>query len=931
MAIPYTPLLYHSNYGVGGSDVKTLFEHLAKNDLKSCGLVDATFFGLHEFIQHAKHYGIKPVIGTMIPCKEKTGSRIYLIVQNEEGYRNICKIITMVSFARIDTDYIKEHNGGIILLTNSLKILKELGPSFSLKYYLLLPCHAVVDSTIPAVAANEIFYVTKKDKILYRLMCTVKNNQYEHTPLIPNHLLSNEEFNRIFAEYPTAIQNNIQLSELCSYIPENKGWIFPTSTRDLSEIIQQRIGNLTEKEKRRLDHEYEIITNMGFAPHFSLVYHLKEFALQKGIGMNVRGSAASSFILYALKLSITNPLKHNLPFERFLNPQRTEPPDIDVDVEFSQRDKLINEIHKKFGSDHVAHISVVNRFKRRASFRETARAYGITPRELKTIKNHLEENTIKEIHDLSERIIGYPHYFSCHPSGIVITPKTICDYVPLYPSPADQITHLDKDGVEMVGLVKIDILGVRGFPALYLSKEKIDFDDPDVYRFIGKAKTLGCFQIESPMVRYMLKRITPRTTMDIANAIAIIRPGPAQGGMKERFLKRIKGEEKIDYPHPTLQSALLETLGIPVYQEQILQIAHDFARFSLSDGDMLRRAMTKVRSQDNMKELEDLFFSKAGNMGYETQEIIPVWERIKAFSSFGFNKAHSITYATLAYLSAYQKYYEPLEFFCQVINNKGGYYPTIAYINEARRWGIEILTPDVNKSTAKFKVYDSSLLTGLDEIRELSAETIARIIKKRPFRDARDFFYRIRPSIEEGISLIKSGSLDTFKHTWPELYFLLLDSKFSKDTIYSIHQKLPKLQDFNDHIKVLDQLNTIGFIPECHILEVFYGYRRMHISSLYNRARTRLISTLITRRTIRARNKKLMSFLTMDDETDVLEVVIFPNKYRTGQIGPIMEITGTMQDGSLIADSYKNMPLLCYKTPTEFTKATISLNQQYRS
>jgi len=916
MAIPYTPLLYHSNYGVGGSDFKTLFEHLIQNNSKSCGLVDTTFFGLYEFIQHARHYGIKPIIGTKIPFNEEPGARFYLIIQDEEGYRNLCKIITMVSFARIDTDYIKKHARGIILLTNSLKLLKELGASFSLKYYLLLPCHAVVDSTFPPVAANEIFYVTKKEKNLYRLMCAIKSNPYEPNPVIPNHLLSNEKFSRIFAEYPTAIHNNIQLSEMCSYIPQNKGWVFPSSTQDLRDIIQQKIKNLTAEEKKRLDQEYEIITNTGFAPHFSLVYHLKEFALERGIGMNVRGSAASSFILYALKLSITNPLKHNLPFERFLNPKRTEPPDIDVDVEFSQREKLIREIHQKFGSDHVAHISVINRFKRRASFRETARAYGITPRELKTIKNYIEEKTIREIHDLSGRIIGYPHYFSCHPSGIVITPKAICDYVPLYPSPADQITHLDKDGVEMVGLVKIDILGVRGFPALYLSKEKINFDDPDVYRFIGKAKTLGCFQIESPMVRYMLKRITPKTTMDIANAIAIIRPGPAQGGMKERFLKRIKGEEKIDYPHPKLQKALMDTLGIPVYQEQILQIAHDFAHFSLSDGDMLRRAMTKVRSPDSMKELEDLFFSKARNMGFDPREIAPVWGRIKAFSSFGFNKAHSITYATLAYLSAYQKYYEPLEFFCQVINNKGGYYPTIAYINEARRWDIKILAPDVKKSEANFRIYDSSLLTGLDEIRELSAETIRRIIKMRPFRDARDFFYRVRPSIEEGISLIKSGSLDPFKNTWPELYFLLLDSKISKEVILRFCEKVPKLGDFNDHAKVLDQLKTMGFIPEHHILEIFYAQRQVHISNLRDRAKARLISTLITRRTIRTRNNKLMSFLTMDDETDILEVVIFPNKYNPGQIGPIMEIAGTIQDDSLIADSYRNMPA-AYNIPGE--------------
>ncbi|MBE0433999.1 PHP domain-containing protein, partial [candidate division WOR-3 bacterium] len=547
MATPYTPLLYHSNYGTGGSDLKTLFEHLRENNLKSCGLVDTTFFGLHDFIRHAQEYAVKPIIGAQIPLPKEKSGKSYLLIQNETGYGNLCKIVTEMSFDRINIECIQKHAAGLILLTNSLILLRELGSSFPLKYYLLLPGRAVIDAAFPAVAANEIFYVTKKEKDLYRLMCAIKGNFYENNSILPNYLLSNERFNRVFAEYPAAVHNNIRLSEMCDYIPESKGWVFPSSTRDLRGVIEQRIGTLTTGEKKRLDHEYGIITNTGFAPHFSLVYHLKEFALQKGIGMNVRGSAASSFILYKLGLSVIDPMKHNLPFERFLNPQRTEPPDIDVDVEFSERGRLISEIYQEFGSDHVAHISVIDRFKRRASFRETARACGITPRELKTITNHLEEDIIRKIHDLSARIIGYPHYFSCHPSGIVITPGKICDYVPLHPSPAGQITHLDKDGVEMIGLVKIDILGVRGFPELYLSRDRVCFDDPAVYDFIGRAETMGCFQIESPMVRYMLKRIKPRTTMDIANAIAIIRPGQAQGGMKERFIRRIKGEEKIDY------------------------------------------------------------------------------------------------------------------------------------------------------------------------------------------------------------------------------------------------------------------------------------------------------------------------------------------------------------------------------------------------
>ena len=638
-----------------------------------------------------------------------------------------------------------------------------------------------------------------------------------------------------------------------------------------------------------------------------MVYHLKEFALSKGIGMNVRGSAAASFILYILGLSIVNPLKYNLPFERFLNPQRSEPPDIDVDVEFKQRERLIQEIYQEFGKEYVAHISVINRFQYKARFRDTARAFGISPQELSNIRNHLGEKLIENIYRIAEQIDDYPHYFSCHPSGIVITPYPVVKYIPLSPNPAGQITQFDKDGIGMAGLVKIDILGVRGFPQLYLSKENIDFNDQNVYKFIGAGKTLGCFQIESPLVKQFLQKIQPTTLMGIANAIAVIRPGPARGGMREKFLKRLKHEQKIEYPHPKLKQALEQTLGIPIYQEQILQIAHDFADFSLSNGDMLRRAMTKERNSSRMKMLEQLFFTKATKIGYRKKEIKTVWERIRAFSSFGFNKAHSTTYATLAYLSAYQKLYNPLEFFCRLINNQGGYYPTYAYVNEARRWGVNILPPNINKSESNFSALNGSLITGLDKIKNLSYSTIERIIKLRPFKNGQDFFYRVRPSIDQGVSLIKSGGLDTFGQTWPEFYFILLISRSSKKTTYGLYEKIPQFRDFHSETKLCDQLHAIGFLPNHHILEVFFPKRQNRINDLVTGKKNTVTGTPISWRTVLTKNKKPMSFVTIDDETGILEVIIFPNKYKPHSTGPIMEIQGTIKDDSLIAENYNNL------------------------
>jgi DNA polymerase-3 subunit alpha len=897
MAILYTPLLYHSNYGLGGSRFSTLFENLKRHKFQTCGIVDNTFFGLPEFVTLSKNYDIKPIIGARISPRPLNNGRdkLYLFIKNQTGYKNICQILTKDAFKKLDYEFIKEHAEGLILVSNSVELLKALKYKFK-------------ENDFPLLAAYEIFYVTKQDKILYTLMCSIKNQPYEHKKKIPNHLLTNEKFNTIFANFPQAIQNNRRLSEMCHFFPENRGWVFPNIKQRLYQIIEPKMKNLTPVEKSRIHYEYQIIKNTGFEPYFSLVYHLKEFARSKGIGMNVRGSAASSFILYLIGLSVVDPLAYDLPFERFLNPQRSEPPDIDIDVEFNQRERLLQEIYREFGENYIAHVSVINRFQRRARFRDTARAYGISSQELKSIDHHSGEKFIHDIHTLSQYIDNYPHYVSCHPSGIVITPQPISTFVPLYPSPAGQITHFDKNGIGMVGLVKIDILGVRGFPSLFLSKESIDLQDSEVYHCMSENRTLGCFQIESPMVRQWLKRIKPQTLMDVANAIAIIRPGPARGGMKEKFLKRVNGEEEVDYPHPRLESALRHTLGIPVYQEQILQIAHDFARFSLSDADMLRRAMTKERDKNRMQELEKLFFSRAREMNYSQSEIETVWERIRSFSSFGFNKAHSITYATLAYLSAYQKFYDPREFFCRVINNKGGYYPTCAYINEARRWGMRILPPDVNKSESGFSLYNALLITGLSDIKNISYPMIQRILKYRPFKDAQEFFYSVRPSLDEGISLIKSGALDVFQKSWPELYFLLIDSKSSKQHMPEFYEKLPEFRDFSENVKLQDQLKTIGFIPQYHLLEVCALHRATKIVDLREGEKTTITGLLIAQRPIRTKNNTLMSFLTIDDETGILEVVIFPDKYISPLRGPIVTIRGVLKDSSLIVENYYTAP-----------------------
>ncbi len=915
----YIPLLYHSNYGYGGSDFRTLFETLKQYHIPACGIVDDTFFGLNEFLKYAYEYGIKPIIGARISIQNQNmdpSSKwkrdfspidkkiFYLFIKNKIGYTNLCQILTWYGFKKLDINFIKEHSSGLILLTNSLNLIDELSPAFTDIYFLLSPDFCFIpDKKIPSVSANEIFYVNPEERIIHKLLSVIKKFKNEDGKKKIFYLLKPDRFIKIYDSKPEAVKNLFRIAEQCTYIPEAESWIFPETKKCLFEIIKPFYKRLNINEKKRVEFEYKIIKDMGFEPYFVLIYELKEFAKEKGIGINVRGSAASSFILYLLGLSVVNPLKYYLPFERFLNQKRSEPPDIDLDVEYNQREYLINEIYKKFGEDYVARISMINRFQTRAGFRDSARAFGISPLELKRIEDHFGERLMNQIMKLAEKIDGYPRYFASHPSGIVITPEPIFKYVPLYLSPIGPITHFDKDGIGIAGLVKLDILGVRGFPELYLKREGIDFDDQNVYRFISEAKTLGCFQIESPMVRQILKKIKPKSLMDIANAIAIIRPGPARGGMKERFLKRLNKEEEIDYPHPDLKDILKETLGIPVYQEQILNMAHRFAGFNLDDADLLRRAMTKDRESNLMDEIRERFFSQALGLGYNKKEIERVWERISSFSSFGFNKAHSITYATLAYLSAYQKLYNPLKFFCRLLNNQGGYYPFYAYINEARRRGINILEPDINKSETGFTIENGCLRTGLGMIRNLSYTTIKKIINLRPFKTPEDFFMLVQPDIEEGVNLIKSGALNTFKEPWTKLYLILKKSLYMKKSNFNGQKNFIKetidaeyFSDFDDSEKLRAQFSALSFIPAKHILEFLYPERQKRISDIDTSVRDfQLTCLVIAKRTILTRNRNLMSFYTMDDETGILESIIFKDLKNFGDEIPIIKIKGYLK------------------------------------
>lgn len=859
-----------------------------------------------------------------------------MIVEDKTGYKNLCKIITRnclnplrysvlnpagclsgkTSSDKMDIDYIAENHAGLIFISPEEKQLDSLRtkgiPDKNL-FIRLDPENLYKTSRFRPCATTEVLYLKKSDFGFYKVLEAIKNASYiRKAKEKSNYLLTLHELSSLFAHNIDAIRNTLEIGERCNFRLKRERYIFPKADYStLLKIVQSQQNRLDENVKQRLNYELQLIDKMDFSGLFLIAYTIGKFAREKDITINVRGSSNSSLVLHLMGLSVTNPLRFNLPFERFLNEVRSEPPDIDIDVEFHRRDEVMRFLFEEYGSQNTAQIATINHFRRRSSFRETCLAFGVSPGELKQIDLNRNEDLIKKIRNYASRIASLPNHVSVHIGGIVITPTRIDEFVPLCQSDKSIITHYDKDGIDYIGLVKLDILGVRGFPAIANLIHSPPAQDNTVFDLIGEGKTLGCFQIESPAMRSLLVRIKPRRIEDIAFSLALIRPGAADSGMKAEYLKQYEQDQIVRYFPDSILPLLEDTGGVPVYQEQILEIASAFAGFSLGEADKLRRAVSKQRSQETMNALRESFIKGAKQRAHSDEEIERVWQKISDFAGFGFNKAHSIAYGALAYLSAYTKKYNTTRFFASVISNHGGYYPTRAYVEEARRWGIKIRPPDVNLSQAAFKVLNGGIITGLAEIKNLSRRSISHIINHQPYPSLEQFFARVQPDIEEGVSLIKAGALDSFG-LHRSLQFLLLLTHFKNRrhaSQYNIVEQENLLKSLSMANKALgapqlfaDQFETLNFSPNFHPLKIIKPDRNLFIIDLKEGIPATIWGMIIVWRILRTKQGKLMAFISIDDETGLIETALFPEVYRKSKniIGKFIGLTGYLKDYTFI-------------------------------
>ena len=1085
----------HSYYSLldGVSSPEELVLAARKAGMKALALTDYNaLYGAVEFYGKALEHGIKPLIGAELTLSD--GFNLLLLVKNDIGYRNLTRLITTGclrgghnKFALTAKDLLGRSKG-LIALSGGQKgkiyhLLKKRKQEEALRearywqsvfgedFYLEMQRFSeqdmlinlrlrdlAVENDIPVAATNNVHFITSQDAPLRRLLHAIKQKrileQVTGAGSPEQYFKTVRQMQELFAFLPQALDNTLKIAKACTFefrlgkpvfpslpLPENEtafSWLW----KKCFTGAVRRYKPLTSEVTKRLEYELEIINQLGFAEYFLIVKQIVDYCHQRHIPCVGRGSAADSLVSYVLEITQVDPIRHRLYFERFLNPERSDPPDIDLDICWKNRDTVIEYVYETFGRERAAMICTFNTFQYRSAIRDIGRAYGLPEDEIgkmtKYLPHHarqnLEEtiNTLPELKELrynlglyekilrqAERIADFPRHLSIHPGGIIIAPGRISDYAPLEIAGKNiAIAQYDMYSIEKLGLVKMDLLGVRSlsiitdclrsvkarfeendgrggilrsrlrrdrqtqddktnvvpgldtFPSapippgeagsgnggrddkpsvmvsalrdrtitpqtsreslmspfdklrtttrrhgercramtnheaplagflLKKSEELSPLDlqaipenDVQVTAFIRSGRTMGCFQLESPAMRGLLQKMQIDNVDDVITAVALIRPGASGSGMKEIYIKRRAGLEKTQYIHPTLKPALKDTYGVVIYQEQVLQIAHFVAGLSLAQADTLRRAMTKARLKKEFMRIREAFINGARQRGLTIRQAETVWTFLAQFVGYGFNKAHSATYGTIAYQTAYLKYYFPVEYMCAVLNNQGGFYGRMAYIEEARRMGIRLLPPDVQYSQRDFTCEGDAIRVGLEPVFELSERTIKNILRERtqlPFSDLFDFIRRSRAGEKEVRHLIKAGALTLLDANAPRL--LLLADLFFKNNkkaepVRFIAERT-QLQPFNTYQKILNELEMLDFAVTAHPLTLFEEQipwqscvRSIDLEK-HTKKRVRFCGWLVTSRRVTTASGGYMKFITLEDHFGLCEAVLFPVLYN---------------------------------------------------
>ena len=787
-------------------------------------------------------------------------NHLILLVQNQLGYKNLMKLVTagyLEGFyyrPRIDMELLKDHSEGLVCLSGCLKgeipekmlngdyegardAALKFSEIFSDRFYLEVQNHGIPeeeanienmkklahDLSLPIVCTNDAHYSKKEHSEAHDIHICLGTGKDRNDPnrlryATPEfYFKSQDEMHKLFKDVPGAIENTRKIAESIDFEIKTGEYHLPNfpipedeSNTDPDEYLRKLVVDgaknlyeeMTPKVNHLIDHELGVIKNMGFAGYFLITADFVQYAKNNKIPVGPgRGSAAGSLVSYALGITDIDPIKHNLLFERFLNPDRISMPDIDIDFCIERRGEVIDYIKTQYGETSVSQIITFGSMKAKQVIRDVGRVMGYTFSEVdrlaKAIPDELgitlesaikkspefrkmSENEYKELVEHSLVLEGMNRHASIHAAGVVIAPGDLTNYVPLYKSSSGDITtQYDMKGLEDLGLLKMDFLGLRNLTVINKALElielkgekvqidKVSMEEPEVYKLFANGLTIGVFQFESSGMREFLKKLQPTVIGDLIAMNALYRPGPMNN--IDNFISRKQGNKKIEYPHPSLVPILEETYGIIVYQEQVMQIAHDIAGFSLSEADIMRRAMGK-KDKKLMDELSVKFVSGAQEKNITKKKAEEIYALIEKFAQYGFNKSHSTAYAYIAYQTAWLKTFHAAEFMsANLTSEMSTIERVVTLINECKKLKIEVKSPDVNVSYTQFAPIDKSTISyGLNAIKNVGEKALESIIENReeegPFKSIFDFCSRIdQQKVNKRVleSLIKSGAMDS--------------------------------------------------------------------------------------------------------------------------------------------------------------------------
>jgi DNA polymerase-3 subunit alpha len=864
-----------------------------------------------------------------------------LLAENEEGYRNLLKISTesyLKGFyykPRVDKEFLRQHSKGLIALSGCLqgelprKILlgyddtelyKTLESYLEIfgrdNFFLELQDIGLAENKIvnrkllelsskynvKVVATNDVHFLKPEDKILQEIVLCIQTGTRLDDPKRMKieteeiYFKSPEEMWAIFGELEEALLNTIEIANRVNLtleldptnihlphfdIPEPYSSGFEMLSDLAFKGLKERFKgkDIPQEYKERLEKELKVINELNFSMYFLIIWDLIREAKRRGIPVGPgRGSAVGSLVLYALGVTDVDPIKYHLLFERFLNPERVSPPDVDIDFADNRRDEMILYLREKYGESNVAQIITFGRAKAKQAIKDVARVMGLpysesdkiakTITETGSLQDEYETNpTFKELIDSSEvykkvfeyarRIEGRVRNISTHAAGVVVAPVEIYQIAPLYRSEdEDTVTvQFDMKSLELLGLLKIDLLGLRTLTIVYeteklvkqkdpgFSVDNIEFDDIKTYKLLSEGETTGVFQLESEGFRNVLKRVKPEKIEDLIAILALYRPGPMKSGMLESFIRRKNGEERIDYIDERLKGILEETYGVIAYQEQVMLLASTLAGFSLGQADILRKAMGK-KQKEVMEKMMESFVNGCVENGMDRERAEQIFNFIAPFAEYGFNKSHAAGYAKLAYITAYLKAHYPLEFIVANLNaemnTQDAQEKIYKFLNEAKSLGFKVIPPSINRSDYEFRIEGGdSIRYGLGAIKNVGKAAVEEILKVRNskggFKSIEDFLSQVdtrkvnRKTLE---SLIKAGAFDEFfpnrKALLQALDELLQTAKsgVSTGTLFTLVPAQSPLDKYKDLPFTLDDIiyferDSLGLYLSVHPLSKF--------------------------------------------------------------------------------------------------------------